>query len=129
MKILCKSPTQVSGFGVVKKGQTINLDPSKIDDHIVANFVRAEDGKPIVVGSGDGNHDAGGESSTGNGGHQPTAEELHQQEIEQLIKRTAQISKEKLVEMLNAEGVPFKPNAKATELAKILLRHRGEDVD
>ena len=129
MKILCKSPTQVSGFGVVKKGQAINLDPSRMDDHIIANFVRAEDGKPIVIGSGDGDHGEDCESSTGNGGLQQTAEELHRQEIEQLIKRTAQIGKEKLVEMLNAEGVLFKPDAKATELAKILLRHRGEDVD
>ena len=48
---------------------------------------------------------------------------------EELIRRTAELGRAKLESALEAAGVPHKAKMTCEELAKLLLRHNGEDVD
>ena len=123
MDITCISATQVAGFGVVKKFQTIDLPESEMDDHILYNFIRASDGKPLyqVVKK---TVKPTPSAPSGDDRAQPD-----QNDKAALIRHTAALGKNKLEQIMTAEGVIFKPGLKATELAVIYLRHRGEDVD
>ena len=48
---------------------------------------------------------------------------------EELIRRTAELGRAKLESALEAAGVPHKAKMTCEELAKLLLRNNGEDVD
>ena len=140
MKIICKSDTQVAGFGIVSKGETIEWpDGQTFPPHVLGNF-KTPDGAPLCNkepkppaegGTGD-NPPADGEGTE----RQPTQEEIADEQAraeklakEELLKRTAALGKQKLIAALNASGVAYKGNATCEELAKTLLRSQGQDID
>lgn len=47
MKVKCVNTSLVKGYGVVHKGDIIELDESEVCGHIVRNFVAVDGGKPI----------------------------------------------------------------------------------
>ena len=114
MRIICRMATQVPGHGIVKKGQSIEwADGAAMPPQVSANFRRA-DGLPFPK-----------ESAAPAAAKPADAKE----DAAALVKRTANIGRAKLAAMLDRERVAFDGKASATELAKTLLRSRGEKID
>ena len=164
MKIICKADTQVSGFGIVSKGEAIEWPEGKaFPPQVLGNF-KAADGAPLcnkepqppaMDGEGDkpadgegdkpadgeGDKPADGEGDKpadgeGEGARQPTLEEAAAEQkraekiaLEELVKKTAALGKQKLIAALDAAGVTYKGNASCEELAKTLLRSQGQEID
>jgi len=168
MKIICKSDTQVLGYGIVSKGETIEWpDGRPFPPHVLGNFKTAEgealcnpspakagdkpadgngdkpaDGNGDKPADGNGDKPADGEKQTDGNGEpgngeprQPTLEEVAAEQkraekiaLEELVKKTAALGKQKLTAALDASGVPYKGNASCAELAKALLRSQGQEV-
>lgn len=138
MKIICKSDTQVFGYGIVSKGETIDWpDGQPFPPQVLGNFKTA-DGKPLCNKEPQPPADKpAGEEANGEGGErQPTPEEVAAEQKraekvaqEELLKRTAALGKQKLIAALDASGVPFKSTASCEELAKALLRSQGQEID
>ena len=139
MKIICKSDTQVFGYGIVSKGEAIEWpDGRPFPPHVQGNF-KSADGKPLCNASPKPPEAAGDkpQQPEGNGGtREPTAEEKAAEQgraektaIDELVKRTAALGKQKLIAALDASGVPYKGNASCEELAKALLRSQGQEID
>lgn len=140
MKILCKSSTQVPGTGIVIKGQRVLWhDGVPFPPQVLANFVDAETGEKLSNPEPEGRE---GEDGGAEGGREsaesgePTAEQIAEEQAraektarEELIRRTAELGRAKLESALDAAGVPHKAKMTCEELAKLLLRHNGEDVD
>ncbi len=113
MKIICRMATQVPGHGIVKKGQSIDwADGAAMPPQVSANFRRA-DGLPFQKGV------ASETAKTADAKEDAAA----------LVKRTANLGRAKLAAMLDKEHVAFDDKASATDLAKALLRSRGEKID
>ena len=139
MKILCKSSTQVPGTGIVIKGQRVLWhDGVPFPPQVLANFVDAETGEKLSNPDPDGREgeDSGEDGDGAAGGGEPTAEQIAEERAraektarEELIRRTAELGRAKLESALEAAGVPHKAKMTCEELAKLLLRHNGEDVD
>ncbi len=111
MKIVCKMATQVPGFGIVKKGHSIEWpDGAKMPPQVAANF-KGADGSPLAEAKG-------GEDAN------PAADAAA--DAEALVRKTASIGKSKLMAMLDGAHVAFSDKASATDLARAWLRHRGE---
>ena len=145
MKIICKSDTQVLGYGIVSKGETIEWpDGRPFPPHVLGNFKTAEgealcNPSPAKAGDKPADGDdkpADGDGEPGNGEpRQPTLEEVAAEQkraekiaLEELVKKTAALGKQKLTAALDASGVPYKGNASCAELAKALLRSQGQEV-
>lgn len=112
MRIVCRMATQVPGHGIVKKGQSIEwADGAAMPPQVSANFRRA-DGLPFPKESAAAAKPADAK-----------------EDAAALVKRTANIGRAKLAAMLDREHVAFDDKASATELAKTLLRSRGEKID
>ena len=149
MKIICKSDTQVFGYGIVSKGEAIDWpDGRPFPPHVLGNFKDAEGNplcnkepkppknpdtgdKPPADGEGD-KPPADGEG----GERQPTPEEAEAEQkraekvaMDELVKKTAALGKQKLIAALDASGVTYKGNASCEELAKALLRSQGQEID
>ena len=154
MKIICKSDTQVLGYGIVSKGEMIDWpDGQPFPPQVLGNFKTAEgealcnpapakatEGKPadsngetqpLADGNGDTQPPADGNGAT----RQPTLEEAAAEQEraekiarEELVKKTAALGKQKLIAALDASGVAYKGNASCEELAKTLLRSQGQDI-
>ena len=139
MKILCKSSTQVPGTGIVIKGQRVLWhDGVQFPPQVLANFVDAETGAKLSNPDPDGREgeDSGEDGDGAAGVGEPTAEQIAEERAraektarEELIRRTAELGRAKLESALEAAGVPHKAKMTCEELAKLLLRHNGEDVD
>ena len=155
MKILCKSDTQVFGYGIVSKGETIDWpDGQNYPPQVLGNFVDAKSGMrlanvlpppPKKPDAGDkppetpppANGEGGEPPATGEGGERPpTPEEAAAEQkraekaaMEELVKKTAALGKQKLTAALDASGVAYKGNASCEELAKTLLRSQGQEID
>ena len=139
MKILCKSSTQVPGTGIVIKGQRVLWhDGVQFPPQVLANFVDAETGEKLSNPEPDGREgeDSGADGAGAAGVGEPTAEQIAEERAraektarEELIRRTAELGRAKLESALEAAGVPHKAKMTCEELAKLLLRHNGEDVD
>ena len=139
MKILCKSSTQVPGTGIVIKGQRVLWhDGVPFPPQVLANFVDAETGEKLSNPQPDGREgeDSGEDGDRAAGVGEPTAEQIAEERAraektarEELIRRTAELGRAKLESALEAAGVPHKAKMTCEELAKLLLRHNGEDVD
>ena len=139
MKILCKSSTQVPGTGIVIKGQRVLWhDGVPFPPQVLANFVDAETGEKLSNPEPDGREgeDSGEDGDGAAGVGEPTAEQIAEERAraektarEELIRRTAELGRAKLESALEAAGVPHKAKMTCEELAKLLLRHNGEDVD
>lgn len=130
MKILCKSDTQVFGYGIVSKGETIDWpDGQPFPPQVLGNFRTAEgkelsNAKPQPTANGDG------------GWRSPSAEEAAAEQkraerlaAEELVKKTAALGKQRLIAALDASGAAYKGNASCEELAKALLRSQGQEID
>ncbi len=139
MKILCKSSTQVPGTGIVIKGQRVLWhDGVPFPPQVLANFVDAETGEKLSNPEPEGREgeDSGEDGDGAAGVGEPTAEQIAEERAraektarEELIRRTAELGRAKLESALEAAGVPHKAKMTCEELAKLLLRHNGEDVD
>ena len=143
MKIICKSDTQVFGYGIVSKGEVIDWPDGKpFPPQVLGNF-KSGDGKPLSDASPKPPEAAGDkpegkpEKPEGNGGtREPTpeekaAEQKHAEKLamDELVKKTAALGKQKLIAALDASGVVYKGNASCEELAKTLLRSQGQEID
>lgn len=139
MKILCKSSTQVPGTGIVIKGQRVLWhDGVPFPPQVLANFVDAETGEKLSNPQPEGREgeDSGEDGDGAAGVGEPTAEQIAEERAraektvrEELIRRTAELGRAKLESALEAAGVPHKAKMTCEELAKLLLRNNGEDVD
>jgi len=139
MKIICKSDTQVFGHGIVCKGETIDWpDGQPFPPQVLGNFKDAEghalcNKEPQPPADGEG----GKPPADGEGGErQPTPEEAAAEQkraeklaMDELVKKTAALGKQKLIAALDASGVVYKGNASCEELAKTLLRSQGQEID
>lgn len=115
MEIICRSATQVPGFGIVRKGRVIEWpDGMEFPPQVAGNFLNAADGTPLA---------AGAES-----GRKPRAES-GREDAAALVRRTANVGRVKLAAQLDGMNVAYDEKMSATELAKILLRHNGETVE
>jgi hypothetical protein len=117
MKIICRSATQVSGYGIIRKGQSLTWPEGKeYPPQVIANFV-TERGMPLKNGKSGAAKEAKAAVSA--------AEDTAAQEAD-LIKRTAAIGKAKLEAKLETLHLSYSDKATTTDLARILLRHTGE---
>ena len=143
MKILCKSATQVPRRGIVTKGETVEWpDGLPFPPQVLGNFVTAETGAalcnkepqpptlPPENETGDKPDGEAGET------RQPTLEEAAAEQAraeqvakDELVKRTAELGKEKLTAALDACGAAYKAKDSCEELAKKLLRAQGQEID
>ena len=143
MKIICKSDTQVFGYGIVSKGEVIDWPDGKpFPPQVLGNF-KSGDGKPLSDASPKPPEPAGDkpegkpEKPEGNGGtREPTPEEKAAEQeraektaTDELVKRTAALGKQKLIAALDASGVTYSSKATCEELAKALLRSQGQEID
>lgn len=139
MKIICKSDTQVFGYGIVSKGEVIDWpDGKSFPPQVLGNF-KSGDGKPLSDASPKPPANGEGDKppADGNGGtRQPTLEEAAAEQKraekiaqEELLKRTAALGKQKLIAALDASGVTYSSKATCEELAKALLRSQGQEID
>lgn len=140
MKIICKSDTQVFGYGIVTKGETIDWpDGQPFPPQVLGNFKDA-DGDPLwnKEPQKPENPDTGDKpSADGEGGERrPTPEEAEAEQkraekaaMDELVKKTATLGKQKLIAALDASGVTYRGNASCEELAKALLRSQGQEID
>ena len=150
MKILCKSATQVFGYGIVSKGEHIEWPDGKpFPPQVIGNFVEVgtntepqppppppanETGdKPTPPPANETGDKPDGEAV---GTRQPTLEEAAAEQAraekiaqDELLKRTAALGKEKLTAALDACGAAYKAKDTCEELAKKLLRAQGQDID
>ena len=155
MKIFCKSATQVPGYGIVTKGETIEWPDGKpFPPQVIGNFVEAGTGatlcnkepqpptpppanetgdKPTPPPANETGDKPDGEAV---GTRQPTLEEAAAEQAraekiaqDELLKRTAALGKEKLTAALDACGAAYKAKDTCEELAKKLLRAQGQDID
>ena len=123
MKIKAIANVQVSGYGIVKRGSTIDYAKDKIDERIAANFVNAADDTRLKV------------SKKAAEGQQPellkkTKEEmLAEQEAQRKESRKALIEKlgiDGIKEQLAELGVSFTAEMSEDKLADMLLDRLGE---
>lgn len=136
MKILCKSDTQVFGHGIVSKGETIDWpDGRPFPPQVLGNF-KSVDGKPLVNPKPEGGKPGKGKGEGKGETREPTPEEQAAEQkraekvaLDELIKKTAALGKQKLYAALDASGVPYSANATCEELAKALLRSQGQEID
>ena len=145
MKIICKSDTQVFGYGIVTKGETIDWpDGQPFPPQVLGNFKDA-DGAPLRNMKQEPPKDPQPNDPNardalppdGEGGErQPTPEEAEAEQkraekvaMDELVKKTAALGKQKLIAALDASGVTYKGNASCEELAKALLRSQGQEID
>ena len=142
MKIVCRSATQVPGYGIVSKGQHIEWPDGKpFPPQVVGNFVEVGTGAALYnkepqppPPAPDKPNDTG---DTQDGGERPptpeeaAAEQARAEKLAQdeLVKRTAALGKEKLTAALDACGAAYKAKDSCETLAKILLRAQGQDID
>lgn len=127
MKIVCKSATQVPGFGIVRRGAKIEWeDGVPFPPQVLANFV--DDSRRSLSNKKDAPDGGTGEpGEMGGGGELPglgTRDE--KAERAELVKRTAEIGRDKLVAMLDAAGIPHAANIGAEAAAEKILRSKGE---
>lgn len=119
MKIICRSATQVSGYGIIRKGQTLTWpDGKEFPPQVLANFI-AENGLPLK------NWKSGGVKAKETKEKSAAADDTAAQEAE-LIRRTAAIGKTKLEAKLETLHLSYSEKATAADLARLLLRHTGE---
>ena len=139
MKIICKSDTQVFGYGIVSKGEAIEWpDGRPFPPHVQGNF-KSADGKVLTNAQPKPPADKSDkpQQPEGNGEtRQPTLEEAAAEQkraekvaMDELVKKTAALGKQKLIAALDASGVVYKGNASCEELAKTLLRSQGQEID
>ena len=142
MKIICKEATQVSGYGIVSKGQHIEWPDGKpFPPQVLGNFVEVGTGaalcnkepQPLPPAPNKPN-DTG---DTQDGGERPptpeeaAAEQARAEQLakDELVKRTAALGKEKLTAALDACGAAYKAKDSCEALAKTLLRAQGQEID
>lgn len=115
MKITAKQRTQVRGYGVVNPNETIDIDSSRIDTRIKANFVRA-DGMAW-------------EKDDETNPPPPNTTTDTDQGKKSLIDRTAErMGREAIISALEQSSIAFSNNENTKSLAKKYLRSIGEDV-
>ena len=143
MKIFCKSATQVPGYGIVTKGETIEWPDGKpFPPQVIGNFVEAGTGatlcnkEPQPPTPPPANETGDKPDGEAVGTRQPTLEEAAAEQAraekiaqDELLKRTAALGKEKLTAALDACGAAYKAKDTCEELAKKLLRAQGQDID
>ena len=139
MKIVCKSSSQVPGYGIVTRGMHIDWpDGQEFPPQVLGNFVMAETGAKLVqpqkrIEMSEEEKRAAEEEARRQAAADKAAQEQAEKEKaeakvkadQELIKKTAQIGKDKLEARLEHEGVPHDANLTATQLATLLLRHQG----
>ena len=156
MKILCKSATQVFGYGIVSKGEHIDWPDGKpFPPQVLGNFVEVGTGaalankepQPLPPAPDKPNAEAdkpnaeadkpNAEADTQDGGERPptpeeaAAEQARAEKLakDELVKRTAALGKEKLTAALDACGAAYKAKDSCETLAKTLLRAQGQEID
>ena len=142
MKIICKSDTQVFGYGIVSKGEAIDWpDGRPFPPQVLGNFKDAEghalcNKEPQPPADGEGGEGDKPPADGEGGERQPTPEEAAAEQkraeklaMDELVKKTAALGKQKLIAALDASGVTYKGNASCEELAKALLRSQGQEID
>ena len=143
MKILCKSATQVFGYGIVSKGEHIDWPDGKpFPPQVLGNFVEVGTGaalankEPQPPTPPPANETGDKPDGEAVGTRQPTLEEAAAEQAraeqlakDELVKRTAELGKEKLTAALDACGAAYKAKDTCEDLAKKLLRAQGQDID
>ena len=149
MKILCKSATQVFGYGIVSNGEHIDWPDGKpFPPQVLGNFVEVGTGaalankepQPLPPAPDKPNAEAdkpNAEADKQDGGERPptpeeaAAEQARAEQVakDELLKRTAELGKDKLIAALDACGAAYKAKDTCEELAKKLLRAQGQDID
>ena len=156
MKILCKSASQVFGYGIVSKGEHIDWPDGKpFPPQVLGNFVEVGTGAelankepqppPLAPDKPDAEADKpnaeadkpNAEAEKQDGGERPptpeeaAAEQARAEKLAQdeLVKRTAALGKEKLTAALDACGASYKAKDSCETLAKTLLRAQGQEID
>ena len=146
MKILCKSATQVPGFGIVSKGEHIEWpDGRPFPPQVLGNFVEVgtdatlcnkEPQPPTPPPANDTGKGEPPKPGEGVETRPPTPEEAaaEQSRAEQvakdeLVKRTAALGRDKLTAALDACGASYKAKDSCEALAKTLLRAQGQEID
>ena len=139
MKIVCKSSSQVPGYGIVTRGMHIDWpDGQEFPPQVLGNFVMADTGAKLVQPkklqemSDEDKRRAAEESERQAAADRAAKEQAEKEKAEakakadqELIRKTAQIGRDKLEARLESEGVPHDANLTATQLATLLLRHQG----
>lgn len=119
MKIIAKTRTQIRGYGIVQPNETIDIDESRIDGRIKANFSRA-DGEEWAIESA--------ESSTKES--VPPPKDDKKTAVKELIDRTAErMGREAIIAALESAHITFKMTENTASLAKKYLRSIGQEVD
>lgn len=119
MKIRAIYATQVNGYGIVKRGEVIDLSDDRVDARIAANF-RREDGSPIVPGK------SGGKAKDAEKGDGDAEKDKAAAQAE-AVKRTVDVvGREGIMRKLDELGVTYKPAHKTDYLARLLLEATGE---
>ena len=142
MKILCKSATQVFGYGIVSKGEHIEWPDGKpFPPQVIGNFVEVGTDAPLCNKEPQPLPPApdkpNAEADTQAGGERPptpedaAAEQARAEQVakDELVKRTAALGKDKLTAALDACGAAYKAKDSCETLAKTLLRAQGQEID
>lgn len=119
MKIIAKTRTQVRGYGIVQPNEMIDIDVSRIDGRIKANFSRA-DGEEWAIESTEGST----KESV------PPPKDDKKTAVKELIDRTAErMGREAIIAALESAHITFKMTENTNSLAKKYLRSIGQEVD
>lgn len=111
MRITARYNTEVEGFGIVRRGQTIDLPADRISQRIKDNFT-TDSGEAIKVS------DAGIKV-----GPEPVEADGEQAAIDNAVRV---IGREGLMRKLDDMGITYKPQHRTDYLAKLYLQAAGE---
>ena len=117
MKIRAIHSAQVNGYGIVCKGDVVDIDASRIDARICANFV-AEDGTRL---SFEKKSEEGAQNEAPGDGKTKEEKEYTQT----LANCISTLGREGIRRKLDDMGITYSPNAKTEYLAKLYLVQAG----
>ena len=123
MKIIALANVEVAGYGIVKRGETIEYAKDRIDERIAANFLNASDDsrlKPAKKPEGTGQPDLIKKTR---------AEMLAEQDAQRKEARANILKKlgvDGLKEQLAEYGIPFTSETGEDKLADLYLDRVGE---
>lgn len=112
MKIIAKYGIEVVGYGVVRRGQEIDLPQELVTDRIVNGFVRS-DGKHLVAADPKKAAEKAQESE-GN------------TEASSIGRTVSAMGRDGIMRRLDEMGITYSPKHKTDYLAKLLLEAQGE---
>lgn len=114
MNIIAKRAVEVSGYGIVRRGQVIDYPETAINERIACNFV-GSDGTALTVG------DEAEKTADADGAPAGQTDE------DSLVKRTVDtLGRDGILRKLDEMGISYKPTHRTDYLAKLYLQAKGE---